>query len=76
MTSSKSDILDFLEQPGQTEPPLEFDCKVLDGAVTVHCLPTKTVHTFSEYADVIFIPYIENQLKNTKRLDLVWDTYH
>ena len=75
MTNTKSDILEFLEQSGQTEPPPIFDCKVLDGAAIVHCLPTNTVSTFDDYADTIFIPYLENQLKDAKRLDLVWDSY-
>ena len=46
----------------------------MDGAVVVHCLPT-SVSTFDEYADKIFIPYLEKQLQSATRLDVVWDVY-
>lgn len=62
LPSTKSDLLKCLEQPGQSEPPSTYDCKVLDGAVIVHCLPTTSVSTFHEYADRVFIPYLEKQL--------------
>ena len=48
-------------QPGQPEPNLTHDCKVMDGAVIIHSLPT-SVSAFHEYADAIFIPYLEKQL--------------
>ncbi|KAJ8353418.1 hypothetical protein SKAU_G00209850 [Synaphobranchus kaupii] len=75
LTGTKSDLLQCLEQPGQSEPPSIYDCKVLDGAVIVHCLPTVRVSTFNTYADDVFIPYLQKQLQDTKRLDVVWDTY-
>ena len=40
LPGNKSDLLQCLEQPGQSQPPSTCDCKVLDGAVIVHCLPT------------------------------------
>ena len=75
--STKSDLLRCLEQPDEPEPPLTYDCKVMDGAVVVHCLRT-SVSTFDEYADKIFIPYLEKlekQLQSATRLDVVWDVY-
>ena len=75
LPSTKSDLLKCLEQPGQSEPPSTYDCKVLDGAVIVHCLPSTSVSTFHEYADRVFIPYLEKQLQDAMRLDVVWDTY-
>ena len=48
-------------QPGQPEPNLTHDCKVMDGAVIIHCLPT-SVSAFHEYAGALFIPYLEKQL--------------
>ena len=74
LPSTKSDLLRCHEQPEEPEPPLTYDCKVLDGAVVVHCLPT-SVSTFDEYADKIFIPYLEKQLQSATRLDVVWDVY-
>ena len=47
LPSTKSDLLRCLEQPEEPEPPLTYDCKVMDGAVVVHCLPT-SVSTFDE----------------------------
>ena len=74
LPSTKSDLLRYLEQPEEPEPPLTYDCKVMDGAVVVHCLPT-SVSTFDEYADKILIPYLEKQLQSATRLDVVWDVY-
>ena len=48
---------------------------MLDGAVTVHFLPTKAVSTFNEYADNVFIPYINKQLQHSTRVDIMWDAY-
>ena len=38
-------------------------------------LLTFRVSTFDKYADEVFIPYLEKQLQDTRRLDIVWDTY-
>ena len=38
-------------------------------------MPTFRVSTFDKYADEVFIPYLEKQLQDTRRLDIVWDTY-
>ncbi|XP_061894509.1 uncharacterized protein LOC133644183 [Entelurus aequoreus] len=75
LTGTKSDLLQCLEQPEQSEPPSTYDFKVLDGAVIVHCLPTIRVSTFDAYANEVFIPYLQKQLQDAKRLDVVWDTY-
>ena len=75
LPSTKSDLLKCLEQPELSDPPSTYDCIVLDGAVIVHFLPTKTVNTFSEYAEKIFIPYINKLLQCSTRVDIVWDTY-
>ncbi|CAB3981604.1 Hypothetical predicted protein, partial [Paramuricea clavata] len=75
LPSAKSELLRCLEQPAQTEPPSTYNCKVLDGAVIVHCLPTAAASTFDEYADKVFLPYLEKQLQESRRLDIVWDTY-
>ena len=74
LPSTKSDLLRCIEQPEQSEPPSTYDCKVMDGAVIVHSLPTN-VSTFHDYADRIFIPSLEKQVQSTSRLDVVWDIY-
>ena len=75
LPNTKSGLLQCLEQPGQSEPPSTYDCKVMDGAIIVHFLPTTSVSTFHEYADIVFISYLEKQLQTATRLDVVWDTY-
>ena len=75
--SAKSDLLKCLQpnSNGNTDPPAQIDCKVLDGAVIVHCLPTVEASTFDEYAEKVFIPHLQQQLHQSKRVDVAWDTY-
>ena len=47
LPGTKSDLLPCLDQSTKTEPPSTYDCKVLDGSVIVHCLPTFNVSTFN-----------------------------
>lgn len=75
LPSKKSDLLEQLCRTDETEHPPAFDCKVLDGAVTAHSLPTSAVSTFNEYADKVFLPYLERQLQTSSRIDVVWDKY-
>ena len=71
----KSDLLEILTKDIQNDPPNCIDVKLLDGAAVVHLLPTSNVTTFDEYADVVFVPHIMKQLENSRRVDVVWDTY-
>ena len=72
----KSDLLSILlEEVEIEEPPIWFDVKVLDGAAIVHLLSTTNITTFEEYANVVFIPHIKQNLYTCKRVDVVWDTY-
>ena len=48
LPGTKSQLLQCIEEPNQTESPAAFDCKVLDGAVIVHFLPVTNVRTFHE----------------------------
>jgi hypothetical protein len=75
LPSSKSDLLKCLPQSGEATIPNHFDCKILDGAVIVHSLPTTNASTFDNYAVGVFIPYILQQLNDCKRVDIVWDDY-
>ena len=68
LPSTKSALLRCLELPGQLEPPLTHDSKVMDGAVIVHCL-SASVSTSHANADAIFIPYLKNQVQSVARLD-------
>ena len=41
----------------------------------MHLFPIAKVVTFDEYIDQIFVPHNIQQLRNSKRVDIVWDTY-
>ena len=72
----KSDLLSILlEEVEIEEPPIWFDVKVLDGAAIVHLLSTTNITTFEEYANVVFITHIKQNLYTCKGVDGVWDTY-
>ena len=74
--SVKSDLVECLEElipPTQTVP--HVDAKVLDGAVIVHLLKPRGSRTFKDYYQDVFRSYIELQLRDVTRLDVVWDSY-
>ena len=71
----KSDLLQCFGSLNEASPPTDFDCKILDGAAVIHFLSTSGVSTFEEYADRVFIAHLHRQLENSRRLDVVWDTY-
>ena len=75
LPTNKSDVIKCLQPSNQPEQPSFYDCKVRDGAVIVHCLPTAGVRTFNDYAEEVFVPYLRMQLRSCTRLDVVWDTY-
>ena len=71
----KSDLLDILTKNIHNDIPNSIDVTLLDGAAVVHLLPVTNIVTFDEYADQVFVPYIIKQAQNSKRVDIVWDTY-
>lgn len=56
LPGTKSELLHCIEPKSYPDEPHRYDCKVFDGAVIVHCLPTTDDSTFDEYALKIFIP--------------------
>ena len=48
---------------------------ILDGAVVVNFLQPLAAKTFHDYAVKVFLPYIEKQLQQVSRVDIVWDQY-
>ena len=62
LPSAKSDLLKCLQpnSDGHTNSPTQYDCKVLDGTVIVHCLPTVEASLFDEYAEKVFIPHLNS----------------
>ena len=49
------------------------DAKIFDVAALVPHLEPKIACTFGEYADQVFLPYINRQ--DSHVFDIVWDTY-
>ena len=57
----------------------KVDVKIIDGSALVHILHPKksqcSVKTFKDYANHVFLPYIQRTLHDVVRLDVVWDVY-
>jgi len=48
---------------------------ILDGAFVNQMLSPRTLNTFQDYSNSVFLPYIFGQLQSVRRLDIVWDVY-
>ncbi len=74
---TKSDLLGCLEDlyPTVDSNYPTVDAIVIDGAAMVHMLKPGATKTFTEYAEQVVRPYIENKLQNVTRLDVVFDQY-
>ena len=61
-------------EKSSAEIPQEPDvtCMLMNGAVVVQMLKPRMTKTFDEYAQPVFIPYLEIQLRNVSGFDLVW----
>ena len=75
LPSKKSDLL-HLSKSGQPVPPALYHASVYEGASMVHSLPLKTATTFGEYAEIVFLPWLRDQMKYCQRLDVIWDRYN
>ena len=51
------------------------DAIIIDRAVVIQMIQPKAVHTFDEYFNSVFAPYILRQLQVANRVDIVWDIY-
>ena len=69
----KSELVNCLDLQFENDAPC-VDAKILDGSVIVNVINTKTLRTFEDFANE-FSKYIENQLMNANRIDIVFDTY-
>ena len=69
---SKSDLLECFEKlcPSQEDVP-DADVLILDGAAIVNMLKPGACQTFQDYADNVFIKYLELQLRRVSRIDIV-----
>ena len=73
----KSDLMACLEpvaqSTNQTRP--NTDVAIMNGAVLVNILRPSSGKTFSDYASDVFVPYINRELQQACRVDIVWDQY-
>jgi len=46
-----------------------------DGAAIICMLKPTGSMTFKQYAESVFLPYLNSLLKDILRLDVVWDVY-
>ena len=60
-------------KPADNSPVV--DALIVDAAVVVNALRPGTSHTFHDYADNVFLPYVRRQMEGVKRIDIVWDVY-
>ena len=74
---TKSDIVRFLEDAIEEQDDItpSVEVVVLDGPAIVHMLKPAAASTFREYAQDVFLPYVEHQLDKAHRVDVVWDDY-
>ena len=73
---TKSDLMDCLEGcvlPTDKTP--DTDVIILHGAAIVNMLRPIDTRTFDDYAQKVFIPFLEKQLQHASRVDIVWDQY-
>ena len=82
--SRKSNVLDCLQKEVNAIQSLDdvrqtlvdYDAVVLDGGALIHSLlPRIGVSNFENYFDMCFRKHIENELRKTSRVDVVWDSY-
>ena len=73
---NKSDLLKCLEKvhPSSSEVPAT-DAVILDGSAIFNMVQPRGCKTFQDYAENCFIPYLQTEVRNAKRLDIVWDIY-
>ena len=66
-SGTKSDLLPCLEQngPAQAQRP-SVEALLLDGAAIVNMLKPGTSKTFQKYSETVFLPYVTNQLRNSR----------
>ena len=53
----------------------EANVMILDGAFVAQMLSPRTLNTFHDYSNSVFLPYIFGQLQSVRRLDVIWDVY-
>lgn len=75
-SGTKSDLLKKLEDALENAQPKENrEGRIFDGGALIHMLTPKCVHTFAEFATMVFLPFLRRELEKTGRIDVLWDRY-
>ena len=76
-SGTKADLLECIQgtHPSLKEDTPDVDVILLDGAAVINMLKPGQAKTFSDYAELVFLPYVQSQLKKASRVDIVWDVY-
>ena len=69
-----SDLIKCLK-PTEESNDKDFVCKIFDGTALIHMLKPNAVESFKEYAEEVFVKFIQRQLQSSKKIDIVWDWY-
>ena len=74
---TKADLLwcfkDTYPPPTYAIPDVEVI--LLDGAAVINILKPGSAKTFSEYSELVFLPFVQSQLQKDNRVDIIWDEY-
>ena len=55
--------------------PTGINTIIIDAAATVNMIKPGVEKAFAGYAEKSFLPFIEAQLRQADRVDIVWDGY-
>ena len=83
---TKSDLLVYIMEASTSSPisvdeelvaPDVYDFIIVDGGVLIHSLPGTIVQgkTFDSHFNKVFCPRVCHDLKQSTRVDIVWDQY-
>ena len=76
MYCKKSDLVKCLNLTAMgIDKPKGFDCKIIDAAVSVHISKPNAVETLQEYAETVFVKFIQHELQSLNIVDVVLDHY-
>jgi hypothetical protein len=51
------------------------DALLIDGAAVINMLKPRESRTFADYAEHVFLPYLQILLSHVRRFDVIWDRY-
>ena len=76
-SGTKADLLGCFKDtyPPPTDAIPDVEVILLDGAAVINILKPGSAKTFSEYSELVFLPFVQSQLQKANRVDIIWDEY-